>query len=104
MLADARSIKAKEILEQSEPLDTSGRAITCWDALNDVLLSRIETSLSEAIRKEYNEREYALASAIWQDLTVEFGMSPAEEHLVTFNTFISVTSQGNMSSAMEDLK
>jgi hypothetical protein len=104
MLADARSIKAKEILEQSEPPDTSGRAIARWDALNDVLLSRIETSLSEAIRKEYNEREYALASAIWQDLTVEFGMSPAEERLVTFNAFISVTSQGNMSSAMEDLK
>jgi hypothetical protein len=104
MLADARSIKAKEILEQSEPPDTSGRAIARWDALNDVLLSRIETSLSEAIRKEYNEREYTLASAIWQDLTVEFGMSPAEERLVTFNAFISVTSQGNMSSAMEDLK
>ncbi|KAE8372005.1 hypothetical protein BDV26DRAFT_298284 [Aspergillus bertholletiae] len=104
ILADARSIKAKEILKQSESPDTSDRAIAHWDALNDALLSRIETSLSEAIRKEYNEREYTLASAIWQDLTVEFGMSPVEERLVTFNAFISVTSQGNISSAMEDLK
>ncbi|KAJ5619407.1 hypothetical protein N7510_003391 [Penicillium lagena] len=104
ILSDAYMIDATYILEENQESSPFVDAIdtTRWDKQNEVLYTRLLQSMSPHIKANINWGDTTSAAALWSQINIVYGISLAEERLMTVKALLDLNPQGDYVSMIFD--
>jgi hypothetical protein len=98
-------VEAKDILNQTKPPDGSSDIDTaCWNAKNEVLHTRILQTITSHVQETISWEDSTLAAELWARITLTFGLSKAEERLMTVKALLDINPQGNYPAMIRDFQ
>jgi hypothetical protein len=71
---------------------------------NEILHTRILQTLASHIRETINWEESTLAVDLWSRITSTYGLSAAEERLMTVKALLDINPQGNYPAMVRDFQ
>ncbi|KAI9038199.1 uncharacterized protein KD926_011138 [Aspergillus affinis] len=102
---DAHMIEAKEILDQTNPPDGSNEIdIARWQTKNEILHTRILQTIASHVRETISWEDSTLAAEIWARITSTYGLSAAEERIMTVKALLDINPQGNYPAMIRDFQ
>jgi hypothetical protein len=105
ILMDAHMIEAKDILDQIEPPNNSSEIDTArWQTRNEILHTRILQTIASHVRETISWEDSTLAAELWARITSTFGLSAAEERLLTVKALLDINPQGNYPAMIRDFQ
>ena len=106
MLSDAYMIEATHILEgnQQSPPSEDKIDIARWSKQNEVLYTRLLQSMSPQIKSTINWNDLTSAAALWSQINTVYGISSAEERLMTVKALMDLYPQGDYVSMLLDFQ
>jgi hypothetical protein len=104
LLLEAHWIEAKSILANVEisPPSYEPIEVARWQKQNEILHSRILLSLDERIRSTIDWHESTSAAHFWRELSNIYGISTAEERLMTVKALLDLHPQGDYVGMLYD--
>jgi hypothetical protein len=97
-------IKAKEILDQTMPPDSSEINIARWQIKNKILHTRILQTIAPHVREMISWEDSTLAAELWARIVSTFGLSAAKERLITVKALLDINLQGNYLAMIRDFQ
>ena len=105
MLMDAYMIEAKDILDETKPPNGSNEIdIARWETKNEILHTRILQSTARHVQQTISWKGSTLASELWARITSTYGLSMAEERLMTVKALLDINPQGNYPVMVQDFQ
>lgn len=105
ILMDAHMIEAKNVLDQAKPPDGSNDIdIARWQTKNEILHTRILQSIASHVRETISWEDSTLAVELWARITSTYGLSAAEERLMTVKALLDINPQGNYPAMIRDFQ
>ena len=105
ILRDAHMIEAKNILDQTNPPNDSNEIdIARWDTKNEIMHTRILQSITPHVQETISWEDSILAAELWARITSTYGLSTAEERLMTVKALLDINPQGNYPAMIRDFQ
>lgn len=104
ILMDAHMIEAKEILDQTKSPNGSDIEIAHWQAKNEILHTRILQTIASHVRETISWEDSTLAAEIWARITSTYGLSAAEERIMTVKALLDINPQDNYPAMIRDFQ
>jgi hypothetical protein len=105
ILMDAHMIEAKDVLDQIEPPNNSSEIdIARWQTRNEILHTRILQIIASHVREMISWEDSTLAVELWARIASTFGLSAAEERLITVKALLDINPQGNYPAIIRDFQ
>jgi hypothetical protein len=102
---DAYMIEANDILDQAKPPTGSDVIdIALWETKNEIMHTRILQSIASHVQETISWEDSTLAAELRVRITSTFGLSIAEERLMTVKALLDINPQGNYPAMIRDFQ